>query len=76
MTTVTLTEFRKRVSGFLSDVGKGNVIVIMRHGKPVAELRPVASGQAREPSWKRPRLRLSVVGAGLSKAVREGRHSA
>ena len=76
MTTVTFTEFRKRASGLLSDVEKGEVFVILRHGKPVAELGPVASEQLREPSWKRPGLRLSAPGAGLARAILEERENA
>ena len=76
MTTVTFTEFRKRASGLLSDVEKGSAFLILRHGKPVAELCPVGSEQAREPSWRRPGLRLSVSGAGLSKAILRDRENA
>ena len=66
MTTVTYTEFRKRASGLLSDVEKGDVFVILRHGKPIAELHPVGSEHSPEPSWRRPGLRLSASGASLS----------
>ena len=76
MTTVTFTEFRKRASGLLSEVEKGDVFVILRHGKPIAELGPVGSDQSRQPSWKRPGLRLSVSGASLSKAILEEREEA
>ena len=69
MTTVTFTEFRKRASGLLSEVEKGDVFVILRHGKPIAELGPVGPDQSGEPSWRRPGLRLSVSGASLSKAI-------
>ena len=76
MTTVTFTEFRKRASGLLSAVEKGEVFVIMRHGKPIAELCPVSSEQLHEPSWKRPGLRLSAPGASLARAILEERENA
>ena len=75
MAEVTFTEFRKRASGLLSDVEKGDTFVILRHGKPVAELRPVGAEQSREPSWRRPGLRLSASGASLSKAILAERES-
>ena len=76
MTTVTFTDFRKRASGVMSDVEKGAVFVIMRHGKPIAELGPVSAEGSREPSWKRPGLRLAASGASLSKAILAERENA
>lgn len=75
MTTVTFTEFRKRASGLISEVEKGSVFVIIRHGKPVAAISPYADGQTREPAWKKPGLRLSTCGAGLSKAILQERET-
>jgi prevent-host-death family protein len=68
MRTVGFTQFRRNASGVLSDVEHGEVVLIVRHGKPIAELSPVSSpGQL--PAWKQPALRLSVRGAGLSAAI-------
>ncbi|MDZ4200422.1 MAG: type II toxin-antitoxin system Phd/YefM family antitoxin [Kiritimatiellia bacterium] len=39
MTTHSFTDFRKRASGILSDVERGEAFVILRHGKPIAELK-------------------------------------
>ena len=75
MTTVTFTEFRKSASKFMSDVETGDSFLIMRHGRPIAELRPVGAEQPREPAWKRPGLRLSAPGASLSKAILEEREN-
>ncbi len=72
MKTVTFTEFRRNASELLSDVEKGQVFVIIRHGKPVAELSPVSSS-AHPPSWKKPALRLKIAGSGLSAAILEER---
>lgn len=74
MTTVTLTEFRKQASGMLSRVERGESLVVLRHGRPIAEVTPVSAEQAgAQPSWKRPALRMVAKGAGLSAAIRAER---
>jgi prevent-host-death family protein len=73
MRTVTFTEFRKNASSMFSAVEKGEVIIILRHGKPVAQIKPVAD-EKEVPSWKRPGLRLAVSGANLSAAIMEERN--
>ncbi|GBE37213.1 phd_YefM [bacterium BMS3Bbin07] len=72
MKTIAFTEFRKHASSVLSAVEEGEIVVILRHGKPVAEIKPVVPGDA-IPSWKRPGIRLSVKGAKLSSAIIEER---
>ena len=69
MTTLTFTDFRKRASGVLSDVERGKAFVIVRHGKPIAELSPVSSSISHEPAWRRKGLRLVVPGTVLSSAI-------
>ena len=71
MKTITFTEFRKHASTLFSDVESGEVIVVMRHGKPIAEISPPAKSEL--PSWKKPGLRLSVKGTELSSAILEER---
>ena len=73
MTTVTLTEFRKHASGMLTRVENGETLVVLRHGRPIAEVSPVADARNAEPSWKMPALRLVTKGAGLSAAILEER---
>ena len=72
MKAITFTEFRKHASTLFSAVENGEIVVILRHGKPIAEISPV-SPEATAPSWKRPGLRLSVKGARLSSAILEER---
>jgi len=49
-------EAKTRLSELLADVEtNGEVVLICRNGKPVAELRPVAAAQ-RSPLRKNPRL--------------------
>lgn len=73
MTTVSFTEFRSRASALLSKVENGEVVVVLRHGKPVAEVVPVSDRPGRIPSWKRPGPRLVMRGRTLSAAIMEER---
>ncbi|MDB5891500.1 MAG: prevent-host-death family protein [Polaromonas sp.] len=50
-----LSEFRANASATLDLVERGEIVRIMRHGRPVADLVPVkAEVAAPPPSWKRP----------------------
>lgn len=69
MTTVTLTEFRNNASGLLTRVERGETLMVLRHGRPIAEVAPVSPPPDRPPSWKRPGPRLVMKGAGLSAAI-------
>ena len=73
MTTIAFTEFRKNASGFLSRVEKGEVLLVMRHGRPIAEITPASQTTSGTPSWKRPGVRLVAKGARLSSAIIEER---
>ena len=73
MRTVTSTEFRSHASGMLTEVEHGETIVVLRHGRPIAEVSPVERQKRSQPSWKRPALRLSTKGAALSSAILEDR---
>jgi antitoxin (DNA-binding transcriptional repressor) of toxin-antitoxin stability system len=72
MKTVSFTEFRKHASNLLSDVENGENLLIMRHGKAIAEIKPVVQ-DSKNLSWKKPGLRLSIKGAQLSTAILEER---
>ena len=72
MKTITFTEFRKHASSLLSAVENGEIIVVLRHGRPIAEISPV-SQKDEVPSWKKPGLRLSAKGTELSSAILEER---
>ncbi len=73
MTTVTLTDFRSHASSILTRVEHGETLVVLRHGRPIAEVSPVIKNDRSQPSWKRPALRLSTKGAGLASAILEDR---
>lgn len=69
MKTVTFTELRKNASGLLTDVEKGKTLIVVRHGKPIAEITPISTSSAWLPAWRKPGLRLAVTGAGLAAAI-------
>lgn len=69
MKTVTFTEFRQNASHLFSDVEQGEKYIVIRHGKPIAEIIPYVRSETDVPSWKRPGLRLQIKGAALSAAI-------
>ena len=69
MTTVPFTEFRRNASGLLSRVEQGEAFLVMRHGRPIAEIGPVTAPEGRMPAWKKPGVRLVSKGASLSAAI-------
>jgi len=69
---VELTEFFKNASELFSDVEQGKRFIIIRHGKPIAEVSPV-SVSTKSPAWKQPALRLASTGTDLSSASMEER---
>lgn len=69
MRTISFTEFRKNASRLFSEVESGGVLLVLRHGKPIAEIIPAGAGRDTSPSWKRPGLRLTTKGANLSTAI-------
>ena len=75
MKTVTFTDFRQNASIFLTEVEHGESIVLLRRGKPIAEVIPFSDRAHQTPSWKRPGIRLQIQGNDLSSAILEERES-
>lgn len=75
MRTVNFTEFRNDASLLLSAVEKGETIIILRHGKPIARISPPETKTGDIPSWKKPALRLVAKGKNLSSAIISERES-
>lgn len=73
MTTIAFTEFRQHASDMIDRVERGEALRIMRHGRPVAEISPVAQPKPAIPAWKRPGLKLAIKGASLSDIILEER---
>ncbi len=75
MKTITFTDFRKKASGFITEVEHGETLVILRRGKPIAEVIPFSDRLQRTPSWKQPGIHLQIQGSDLSSAILEERES-
>ena len=68
MTKTTFTEFRKHAKTYFDSVERGEVIQVLRYGKVIAKIVPPAGGSD-DKAWKKPGLRLKILGASGSKAV-------
>ncbi len=75
MRTITFTEFRRQASGLLTEVERGEKLVIIRHGKPIAEITPFSGSSIRVPSWKGSGIKLRCKGAELSSIILEEREA-
>ena len=75
MKTVTFTHFRKKASDFITEVEHGETLVLLRRGKPVAEIVPFSDRVQRLPAWKQPGIRLRTRGSDLSSAILEERET-
>lgn len=75
MKTVTFTDFRKEASSFITEVEHGETLILLRRGKPVAEIVPFSDSARRLPAWKQPVTRLRTSGNDLSSAILEERET-
>lgn len=75
MKTITFTDFRKQASDFITEVEHGETLILLRRGKPVAEIVPFSDKVRRTPSWKKPGIRLQIQGSNLSSAILEEREA-
>ena len=73
MKTLLFTDFRKKASSFISEVEHGETLVLLRHGKPVAEVIPFSEDSLTIPAWKKTGIRLQINGRDLSSAILEER---
>jgi len=73
--TITFTDFRKKASGFITEVEHGETLVLLRRGRPIAEVIPFSDRSQRAPSWKQPGIRLQMQGSDLSSAILEEREA-
>jgi len=73
MKSVAFTDFRKKASDFITEVEHGETIILLRRGKPVAEVVPFSDKAQRSPAWKQPAIRLRIQGSDLSSAILEER---
>jgi prevent-host-death family protein len=75
MKTITFTDFRKKASGYITEVEHGEAFVIVRHGKPVAEIIPYSDKPDKMPAWKQKGIQFQLQGSDLSSAILEDRES-
>ena len=75
MRTINFTEFRNKASTILSAVEKGEIMIVMRHGKPIAKITPAENPIEENNLWKKPALRHVVKGISLSSTILEERSS-
>lgn len=75
MKTITFTEFRRHASSLLAEVESGETLVILRHSKPIAEIKPYDGEPDKIPAWKQPGIKLEYPGAELSTAILAERES-
>ncbi len=52
MQTLSVREANQNFSKLISEVEKGKIIIITKHGKRVAELRPVIEDRTQDPVWR------------------------
>ena len=71
MRETTFTELRNQAKQFFDLVESGEIVRVLRNGKPIAEIHPIARDL---PSWKRrPARPLVVGGASVSRMIAEDR---
>ena len=75
MKTISFTDFRKNASGFIAEVEHGETIILLRRGKPVAEVSPFSDKLHKTPSWKKSATPLKLNGSDLSSAILDERES-
>lgn len=71
MRDTTFTELRNHARAFFDLVEAGESVRVLRKGKPIAEIHPVA---AQVPSWKRRTARpLQISGEQISRVILDQR---
>jgi len=71
MKQATLTEVRNHAKQYFDIVEAGESVRVLRNGKPIADIIPVAADL---PSWKRRKAQPLVLdGVSISRMILEGR---
>ena len=73
MKSVAFTDFRKKASDLITEVEHGETLILLRRGKPVAEVVPFSDKAQRAPAWRQSGIRLCIQGSDLSSAILEER---
>jgi prevent-host-death family protein len=75
MKSVAFTDFRKNASDLITEVEHGETLILLRRGKPVAEVVPFSDKVLKTPAWKLSGTRLRIQGSDLSSAILEERET-
>ncbi len=70
MITVGVKQLKDNLSGFLQKVENGEVVLVSRHGKSIAELRPVFENKEQETIAELRRISLITGGSGKIRQVK------
>jgi prevent-host-death family protein len=70
---VNVKDARKKISELLDRTQRGETVLILRRGKKVARLVPVADAEKRLPDLSAFRASIAVKGKPLSRAVTDAR---
>lgn len=73
MKSILVTDFRKNTSSFINEVEHGETLILIRRGKPVAEVIPFSDRPQKVPAWKQPGIRFQIQGSDFSSAILEDR---
>lgn len=75
MKSIAFTDFRKKASDLITEVEHGETIILLRRGKPVAEVVPFSDKARETPAWKLSGTHLRIKGSDLSSAILEERET-
>jgi len=75
MKSIAFTDFRKKASDLITEVEHGETLILLRRGKPVAEIVPFSDKAQKSPAWKLSGTRLRIQGSDLSSAILEERET-
>lgn len=75
MKSIAFTDFRKKASDLITEVEHGETLILLRRGKPVAEVVPFSDKAQKSPAWKLSGTRLRIQGSDLSSAILEERET-
>jgi prevent-host-death family protein len=75
MKSIAFTDFRKKASDLITEVEHGETLILLRRGKPVAEIIPFTDKARKSPAWKLSGTRLHIQGSDLSSAILEERET-
>jgi antitoxin (DNA-binding transcriptional repressor) of toxin-antitoxin stability system len=71
MHEATFSEFRSQARHFFDLVEAGEIVRILRNGRPIAEIHPISRDL---PSWKKRKARpLAISGKAISRMIAEER---